>query len=233
MKITYTPNPLSTIIELDEHEKEILRLKIKVNELEEHLGSASILLDPKNASWALKASARYPNGRTMEDVVNGMLGKELDLNLSYIYSTDEYEGKGLDERVEMLLEHYLGELQSSHSGDCTCFPASCSKCHAEEMLGINTIEGLSKHRAHKIERAFSYKDGDTWKQRSLDEVLAQFRCYDPKITDAGVDKNWSAESFASHVPRWKQEAAGALAWLEAYQKEHLTQHTQPEALVGR
>ena len=29
MKITYTPNPLNTIVELDEHEIELFRLKLK------------------------------------------------------------------------------------------------------------------------------------------------------------------------------------------------------------
>jgi hypothetical protein len=47
MKITYTPNPLRTIVELDDHEKEIFKLKLKIDELEENLGSASLSLDPK------------------------------------------------------------------------------------------------------------------------------------------------------------------------------------------
>jgi hypothetical protein len=40
MKITYTPNPLDTQVELEPHEQELLRLKIKLGEYENILFSA-------------------------------------------------------------------------------------------------------------------------------------------------------------------------------------------------
>ena len=214
MKITYTPNPLNTIIELDEHEKEILRLKIKINLLEEDLGSAAVYLDPKNASWVMKPSPRRPEGYTQESLIAEVL--EDYLNMSYMYSEGEHKGKGLDERVNELLEYYIVELRAGHAGDCTCFPASCCKCHAEGLLGINTIEGLGKHEAHKILAAFSYKDGETWKERSLGEAMAILQ----KSNAA-----WQVSTDQSpHAPRWKAEAGRALEWMEAYVAKHLPNH---------
>jgi len=210
MKITYTPNPLDTIIELDEHEKEIFRLKIKVNLLEEDLGSAAIYLDPKNASWVMSPSPRRPDGHTTETLIAEVLDHYLDL--SYLYSEGKYEGKGLDARVNELLEHYLGELKSNHCGDCTCFPASCCKCHAEDLLGINTIKGLGKHEAYKIQSAFSYKDGDVWKQRTLGEAMEHLR---------KSHAEWQVSTDPSpHAPRWKAESERALCWMEQYIADH-------------
>ena len=44
MKITYTPNPLCTVIELDEHEQEAFKLKIKIEQYEDMIFSAHFAL---------------------------------------------------------------------------------------------------------------------------------------------------------------------------------------------
>jgi hypothetical protein len=130
----------------------------------------------------------------------------------------------LDTQVQELLDHYIEELRGSHLGDCTCFAMSCSKCHAESTLGIDTIKGLGKHSAHKIQSAFSYKEGDVWKERTLDEALAILKDYEPKPTSgSGWDK---VGGFEAHIPRWKAEAKVAYEWLLAYQTEHFPKETQ-------
>ena len=214
MKITYTPNPLNTIIELDEQEQEMFKLKIKVKELEENLGSAAVYLDPKNASWIMNPTPRRPEGHTMETLIEEVLDHYL--NTSYMYGEGKYEGNGLDARVTELFEHYVSELKSNHIGDCTCFPMSCSKGHAEDMLGLNTTKGLGKHEGHKIQSAFSYKDGDVWKERTLAEAMAHLRASNLK---------WQESTDQSpHAPRWKAEAERALAWMEQYVAEHFPDH---------
>ena len=143
--------------------------------------------------------------------------EEATKELDPAYWCDDAESK-LDKRVNELLEHYLEELKGSHIGDCTCFAMSCSKCHAESKLGIDTIKGLGKHPGHKIQSAFSYKEGGVWKERSLDEALALLRDYDPTPTSsAGWEK---VGGFTQYVPRWKEEAAFAYKWLLAYRNEH-------------
>lgn len=58
--------------------------------------------------------------------------------------------KVTDEEVEWVVRG----LRTEHGGDCTCIPCSCRKCWAEEYLGIDTIAGLGKHSAAKIQGAF-------------------------------------------------------------------------------
>lgn len=214
MKITYTPNPLNTIIELDEHEQEVFKLKLRIHELEEDLGSAAVYLDPKNASWVMGPTPRRPQGHTTETLIEEVLDHYLDTE--YMYGEGKYEGKGLDARVNELFEHFMSELKSNHVGDCTCFAMSCSKCHAESLLGLNTIKGLGKHEGHKIQSAFSYREGEVWKERSLAEAMAYLRESNLK---------WQTSTDTSpHAPRWKAEAGRALAWMEAYVAEHFPDH---------
>jgi hypothetical protein len=55
MKITYTPNPLETQIELDEHEKRDLWHKIRFDEMEELLSEVHHILT--NLEWFNKTTA--------------------------------------------------------------------------------------------------------------------------------------------------------------------------------
>lgn len=189
MKITYTPNPLETIVELDEHEQEVFKLKIKIAEMESDMFSAHFYLQ-EGKDWYSVEDAR----------------KELDPN--YFVSD---EGNGLDKRVQQLFECYIADLKSSHIGDCTCVACSCTKCYAESLLGIDTIQGLGKHEGHAIYSAFNYKDGDEWKKRSLPEALEILRTYKPNAAWQG----WEA-----HADRWTAERKRAYEWLLNYSNTH-------------
>lgn len=175
MKITHTPNPLCTVVELDEHEQREMWHKIRFNEMVDMLFTVHYELTCKK------------EGPDMERIK-----KEVDPD----YYLEEKERTGLDKRCDMLLQHYLDELRFSHSGDCTAFPASCSKCHAEQYLGIDTIPGVGKSIGHQLYHHFNYKDGETWKERTLDEVLDRLAA--------------SPHGGATH------------AWLLAYRDKHFT-----------
>ena len=194
MKITYNKNPLCTTVELDEHERELFRLKIKVKEMED---------DMFNAHFYLTEGQYYDLDQAR---------KELDPE--YFLSNDPGEKKsGLDERVEMLLEHFLEELKSSHRGDCTCVPCSCSKCHAESILGIDTIPGVDKHSLYKIDGAFGKNN-----EKTINEALDSLCDYMPIKGEAWA--KFSQEDFDWHIPRWKAEAAKAYEWLLNYRNTH-------------
>lgn len=174
MKIIYMPNPLETIVELDEHEQEVFKLKIKIAEMESDMFSAHFYLQ-EGKDWYSVEDAR----------------KELDPD--YFISD---EGNGLDKRVQELFDHYVAELKASHFGDCTCIPSSCSKCRAESILGINTIKGLGKHGGSAVYRAFNYKEGDEWKKRTLPEALERLRTWGPKADWEGWEAHvprWKAD----------------------------------------
>lgn len=203
MKITWNQNPLLTAISLNEHEKEVLRLKIRIDELEEHIGSASVLLDPDNATWVMGKSPRHPEGRTLQAVLAEV--REDHLNMSYVYDEVPVGSDGLSARVERLLECYVGDLLGSHIGDCTCVPCSCTKCYAEGLLGVYTITGLGKHQAYQIQQAF--KDQGT----TIDQALEKLKSFEPRA-------DW--EGWEAHAARWRDEAAAAHRWLSKY-KERL------------
>lgn len=182
MRIIWTPNPLFTRVELDEHDREKLKLRIEISELHDLLGEAC---------FCLKDGDRFDLERARRAV---------------LYENWTGKGNPTARRVDELFEHYVEELVGQHVGDCTCFPATCSKCLAEDMLGINTMKGLGKHSAIKINSAFGgTADGD------MDEAIRRLESYEPKADFDG----WEA-----HAPRWRAEAKAALKWLKAYRDEH-------------
>lgn len=143
MKITYMENPLETTIELDEKEKEILLLKIKLKNAEENRMMAEYALNE---------------------------GKMNDLKEYISRCIDDTDFENYAQR---LYETYLEELMSSHIGDCTCVPCSCMKCHAESMLEIDTISGCGKYMGHSISLAFRKHKGIEAVIESLDNYKVE------------------------------------------------------------
>lgn len=52
--------------------------------------------------------------------------------------------------TEWFKEVYIDSLDSLHCGDCTAFPASCSRCHAEGMFKIPYTANWSKSEGSKL-----------------------------------------------------------------------------------
>jgi hypothetical protein len=213
MKITYKQNPLATTIELDEREKKELWNKIKIKELEEILVGASMYLR-EDDKWFDLQKARD------------------EIDLSYIFS-DELDENGknirskIDKCCDEMLGYYIEALMETHSGDCTCFPCSCIKCHAEDLLEINTTKGLGKHSSRKILYAFNDKDNHSkgenhWIEtpRSIDEVIERLKNYDPKPKPKSNEGWEKFGGWEQYVPRWIQEAKLAHDWLLNYKNEH-------------
>jgi hypothetical protein len=192
VKITYHPNPLRTVIELDPAELENFRLKVKLAEM------SDLLFD---AHFHLEEGAYFD------------LAKARDAVDPAYYLQDGDKISGLDERVELLVSTFVSDLAGTHIGDCTCFPASCTKCHAEEILGIDTIKGMGKHMGSKIFHAFE-------KHGTLDAVIESLENYAPERTPEWVRTDPSGAMWASCLPRWQTEANQAAAWLRAYRDEH-------------
>lgn len=192
MKIIYNKNPLHSIVELDEKDKQLLWYKIKVEELEELLSNVHFHLEE---------------------------GKYFDLEQARKDSDPDYywndEKSELDKRCDKLLKHYIIELNGYHDGDCTCIPGSCSKCHAESLLGINTISGLEKHAAYQISGSFGKNN-----EKSIDDVIKHLANYDPTPSDPNSESWKKIGGYEQYVPRWKAQAQEAHDWLISYKNEH-------------
>jgi len=178
MKITLNQNPLHAVVELDEREIAALRQKLIIADLEDRLAEASFrLTDGKYFNLELARKSTKLSFLD-EDGATGEHAQEIDRRLKY----------------------YVEALTEVHGGDCTCIPASCMKCHAEEMLGIDTAP-YSKHTGNSIQSAFS-KPGTT-----LDEAIEVLRTpIEPQ------------KGYEQHLARWNVQRAQALIALLEHQK---------------
>lgn len=182
MKITYNQNPMRTTVELDEREKKEFWYKLKIEQLEWKLHGGRFYLCPEFDS--------YNVSRAKEELT--------------------YEEAELDKYVDEMCNYYVNSLLDIHLGDCTCVPCSCDKCHAESLLGIDTIKGLGKHEGSKVFSAFDMKPGGV-DGRTLDEAIVCIEQYKPSA-------DW--EGWEAHAERWEREAKNALEWLKAYRDQH-------------
>lgn len=110
--------------------------------------------------------------------------------------------------------YILASVDDIHMGDCTCVACSCSRCRAEELLGVNTLP-VGKHMAYKIDGAFGRDYSKT-----IDEAIetlskpysfeGRSECY----------KNYSEENYMALTVRWNKEREAAAEWLKKYKEEH-------------
>jgi hypothetical protein len=201
MKIIWNPNPLATVVELDDFDKKLLWHRVKLAQLVETIGEAYFSLDPDHQEWCRTALKE----RCPTDFVADARGH---LDYAYICGDRERNGQSFDAYVSELTDVYAAELASVHCGDCTCVACSCTKCRAEALVEVDTIPGLGKHEASYIGRFF---DPNGQPQPTIDEVLAKLADYEPKDV-----QEWGLP----HVDRWREEARCAHEWLVSYKREH-------------
>jgi hypothetical protein len=210
MKILWNPNPLATVIELDDFDKRLLRLRLTVEKLQQRMFEAYFDLNPQDRAWHNKEVGDRP----LEAAVEAAL-KALDV--PYVGGDEKRSGKSFEEYIDEQLDECVHELSSVHCGDCTCVPSSCMKCYVEGLVGTNTTAGLDKHAGSSVQGAFMTgpKGGLV---PTLDEAIESLREYRPTKGDGWGNR--SDEEFQSHVPRWIEEAKTAHVWLVAYRREH-------------
>ena len=190
MKINWHPNPFLTKIELDEQDKKNLLNAYKVDQYEELLCGLDLRLDGK---------IRKDEPITLE-IVKKEVDKWGDICNMDVDSED--------------FAYILASVDDIHMGDCTCVACSCSRCRAEDLLGVNTLP-VGKHLAHKIDGAFGRDYSKT-----IDEAIEtlskpytfeeRHECY----------KNYSEENYMALTVRWSKEREAAADWLKKYKEEH-------------
>lgn len=188
MKINWNQNPFYTKVEIDDRDKQMILLAYQNEEYTNILCSLDMELNGKFNRPALS---------DLEEIKK-QTGKWGDIcNLT----VDSEE-----------VQCYISYLDTEHMGDCTCVPCSCIRCHVEYMLGIDTIKGLGKHEANKVQGAYG-KDGN----KTIDEAIA----YLEKVPDYKKPDTWpDSVGWDVHIPRWERERESALKWLKAYKEEH-------------
>lgn len=188
MKIIWNQNPFLTKVEIDERDKHMILLAYQNEEFSNIL--CHLKLD-------LFGEFDRPALTDLEEI------KRRVAKWGDICNTD------IDSEV---VQEYISYLDDEHCGDCTCVPASCVRCWVEDMLGINTIKGLGKHSAYKVQGAFG-KDGS----KTIDEAIAVLE----KKPEYKKSDSWpDSVGYDVHIPRWEKEREAALNWLKAYKEEH-------------
>lgn len=195
MDIIYTQNPIRSEIHLNATDIILLWHKIKIQEMEHLLQEAHFHLSDE-----------------FLDLTQGRRAVDPDY-----YSAESHSQKTpLDLRCDHLLSIYLDELKGAHYGDCIAVAGSCGKCMAEQILGIDTIPGVSKMVLATIGKAFKNTQNGT-----LNEAVAWLQDHDPTPTGNALVMWQKHGGYEQHLERWKKEIHQAIQWLLQYQKEHL------------
>jgi len=191
MKINWHPNPFFTKVELDEQDKKHLLNAYKVDQYEEILCCLEMDMSGEFNRFAL----------TDIDKIREQVAK-----WGPICNLD------VDSQKMSRLLTYLDDI---HMGDCICVPCSCTRCYAEDLLGINTIP-VGKHLAYKIDAAFFSKQ----RTRTIDEAIHILsKPYRYEDRSEGY-KDYCEEHYMRLAERWNREREEARAWLISYKEEH-------------
>lgn len=188
MNIIWNPNPFLTKVEIDDRDKQMILLAYQNEEYSEILC-----------------------GLNME--LKGEYGRPALTDLEVVKKEIDKWGAICNMEVDSeQIQCYISYLNTEHMGDCTCVPASCIRCQVEDMLGINTIKGLGKHQANKVQSAFG-KDGN----KTIDDAIASLE----ETPSYKKPDTWpDSVGYDVHIPRWESERVSALKWLKAYKEEH-------------
>jgi hypothetical protein len=193
MIIEWHQNPLKTTVKLTPDERTIFLLKAKVKDYEETARMAAFYLDEKG-----KEKGRYSPEKALS-WLRARLDDKSDEN-----DPEESGGAAMLQAIEC----------QEHLGDCVCVATTCDKCMGEEILGINTIAGLSQHGRARLRGVYG-KDGD----RPIDEVIEALGNYRPS-----KNGHWATMAdaiFEKHAAEWRAEAKEAHDWLVRYKVERL------------
>lgn len=107
-----------------------------------------------------------------------------------------------------LFQGYQNHLVAEHCGDCTCVPASCVKCHAEEKLGISTAYNK---KFGSLLSNFFYKNIDA----TIDDLIIYIENYDKSVTEKyGTPLDLYLEWCYEHKLRLEEQYNGSLAQLD-------------------
>jgi hypothetical protein len=181
LKINWHENPLKTTVVLDEIEKKIFGEKARIRELKSAAQYAALHLRDKNDKFY-----------------------DPDRALSYLQRVLDEDG--LKERTS----DKLIELENGfHCGDCTCVATSCEKCFAEDILEIDTLDGLSQRSAHKLDVLYGREDAI-----GMDDVLGAL-----EVEIAEALESARLDDHAESVEVYK--------WLLRYKTEKLECRNRP------
>ena len=188
MEIRWAPNPLKTAVVLNDNDRAWFRERLMCEELRSRIC---------DAYFELTSTPGTPITSTQLEKVL----RALDLNYALGDSGE------IDETIDRRLALYEAALSGEHNGDCVSEASTCTKCCAEEVLGVDTIQGLGREAVY-INSAF--KNGETF-----EGAIAWLTNYTPRMPERWRSVR-NEKDFAEWAPKWTESAKRALEWLRAY-----------------
>jgi hypothetical protein len=141
VQIEYTQNPLTSIIHLDDMDREKLKSKIMIAELSDIINDAKFRLKDKSPYFSVKLAQE-----ALDDIGN------------------------IENEVTTQYDYYIEVASQSHIGDCTAFPATCGKCLLENYLDINTLNCNSKSILCLVQHTFIRLGDDATCSQAIEQL---------------------------------------------------------------
>lgn len=189
MKITYNSNPFATTVELDDTDRKYLSLAIQLEAALSSINSYRVLDTTKDN----QREYQRQHIERMNTIAFGTTSTDAELK--------EYE--------EALLD--------VHTGDCVQCPCTCRKCLAEQMLGIDTLQGLSDPAIAGY-LFFCFVEAGRIVDRNVSEVFDFLNTPNQQKPDSWA--NYTQEEYEKHIPTFESHRLAALAWYTAYVTQH-------------
>jgi hypothetical protein len=197
----WNQNPLATSVVLSEEALCLFKHKIMIDELQNEISEASFELSPKFRRW--RNQLRDYNGKKRKRETLKQASEKAFKILEHL-STKEFK-----QNVDEIVNCYIHDLKGTHYGDCVSQATTCHKCLSENILGINTIPGMSKRMGVFISHAFRSSDG------TINGALNYMASYEPDSTiNPEIAQNWKTTNSIAHE------------WLKSY-KEFLSNISRP------
>jgi hypothetical protein len=149
MDIVYSQNPSYSVYILDDREKEILGLRL---ELEDYIDRICM------ADYSLGTCRPESDVTIQIDIAKSYLG--------YDESKDDLHEPG---HYIKKAEHWLVDAEL-HEGDCVCISGPCVKCHIDRLLGIDTTHGFRKHDFYYIRCLYKHLGVDATCEQALQHI---------------------------------------------------------------
>lgn len=132
ISISATGDPLCYRVDLDDRARRELVLLMALRDMSNLLYE----IDHKLQIHAIADTARHVEQFTENLAMDTAGGDSFSFWESFV--GEERAGRALS---------YLAE---PHCGDCICVSCSCMRCSVEQLLGVDTTAGLSKHELRQI-----------------------------------------------------------------------------------
>jgi hypothetical protein len=203
VSVRLTENPLNAKIQLTESAKRELALLITINNLmENYVFTAGFYMNPR--SGTLVDGVYTPREPDIEEAKEWMDSAER------IYWGDDKNQDFTTERCleSDLVKYMFTALEDTHGGDCTCAPCSCDRCHAESLLGINTLPA-SKHVNRRLQSMW-------WDEYASLEQKTEACLRKEEFEKKYPPKPWTPDQATKD--RWDREAIEAARLWEEHKR---------------